>query len=254
MIVKPIKTRILLPPQDDLLEVIKSSVKSIPEKSILVIASKAVSIWEGRCISKKTIDKQRLIEREADIFLPWNYPKHRRTTHTVKNNLLIRSAGVDESNADGFYVLWPRNAGHSAKKIYDWVKKNYKVKDFGLIIVDSHSIPLRRGTFGISLGHFGFNPLFDYRGQKDLFGKKFRFTQANIVDGLAAAAKLIMGEGSEKTPLCLIRDLDFVQFGNKLFKSRKRYSSLEIPLDEDIFFPLIKRLPWKHGNRKKRLI
>ena len=253
MIVKPIRTKILKPPQDDLLAIIKQSLKKIPERSVLVIASKVVSIWEGRCIKKSAIDKQRLIEQEADMFLRWIYPRHLRATHTVKNHLLIRSAGIDESNANGFYILWPLNAYLSAQKIYSWIKKEYRAKNFGVIIVDSHSIPLRRGTFGISLGYFGFNPIFDYRGKKDLFGKKFRFTQNNIVDGLAAAAKLVMGEGSEKTPLCLISGLNFVQFGNKVLKSRKRYSSLEVPFDEDIFFPLIKRLPWKRGIPKKRL-
>ncbi|MBI4363785.1 MAG: coenzyme F420-0:L-glutamate ligase [Candidatus Doudnabacteria bacterium] len=248
MIVKPIKTRILKPPQDDLPQVIKSSIKKIPEHSVLVIASKVVSIWEGRCIPRNSIEKQKLIEQEADKFLVWSYPKHTRATHTLKNNLLIRSAGIDESNAHGFYILWPINAYKSARKIYDWIRKEYGAKNFGVIIVDSHSIPLRRGTFGISLGYFGFNPIYDYRGQKDLFGKRFRFTQANIVDGLAAAAKLAMGEGAEKTPLCLITKLDFVQFANKAFKPRKRYSSLEVPLSEDIFFPLIKNLPWKKNH------
>ena len=37
MIIKTVKTRILKPPKDDLLEVIGSSVTSLKEKSIVVI-------------------------------------------------------------------------------------------------------------------------------------------------------------------------------------------------------------------------
>ena len=50
MIIKTVKTRILKPPKDDLLEVISQSIKSLPEKSIVVITSKVVSIWQGRCV------------------------------------------------------------------------------------------------------------------------------------------------------------------------------------------------------------
>ncbi len=50
MIIKPIKTRILNPPKDDLLQAMAASVKSLPEKSILVITSKVISIWQGRCV------------------------------------------------------------------------------------------------------------------------------------------------------------------------------------------------------------
>lgn len=247
MNVKPIKTRILKPPQDDLLAVIKQAVKKIPERSVLVIASKVVSIWEDNCVKKGAISKQKLIEQEAERFIHWYYPKKRHATITVKNNLLIRSSGIDESNGEDCFILWPKNSTRSAKKIYDWIRKTYRVKNFGVVIADSHSIPLRRGTFGISLGHWGFRPIHDYRGLKDLFGKKFRFTQTNVVDSLAATGKLVMGEGAEKTPLCLITDIGFVKFGNKSFRSRKHFSSLEVPLHEDIFFPLIK-VKWKKGG------
>lgn len=38
----------------------------------------------------------------------------------------------------------------------------------GIILSNSHSTPLRRGTTGISIGFYGFEALWDYRGQSDL--------------------------------------------------------------------------------------
>lgn len=249
VIVQPIKTRILRPPRDNLLGVIKKSVQKIPERSILVISSKVVSIWQGRCLAKNQVaDKKRLILAEADKYLFWKYPLKRQAIITVKNNILIRSAGVDESNAGGFLVLWPKQPNETAKKLQVWLKQSYRLKQIGVIIVDSHSIPLRRGTFGIALGYFGIQPIKDYREKKDLFGRSFRFTQMNIVDALATAGLLAMGEGAENTPMALISDVDFVKFQNTLYKPTKRFSSLEVPAKEDVFFSLLTKLPWKRGG------
>ena len=33
-------------------------------------------------------------------------------------------------------------------------------------------------------------------------GRPFKMSQANVAAGLAAAAVVVMGEGSEQTPLC----------------------------------------------------
>jgi F420-0:gamma-glutamyl ligase len=37
-------------------------------------------------------------------------------------------------------------------------------------------------------------------------------TKVNVADALAAAAVLVMGEGSEQTPLVVIGDVPFVTF------------------------------------------
>ena len=181
MKISAVKTRILLPPQDNLLKVIRVSLKKIHEKSVLVITSKVISIWQGRCLPKKSFPhKDELIIREADKYLERKYTPGNHLIHTIKNNLLISSAGIDESNANGYYILWPKDTYTAAKKIHEFLKKTYKIKNCGVIISDSHSIPLRRGVMGIALSYHGFDPLRDYRGEKDIFGRKLRSTQANI--------------------------------------------------------------------------
>ena len=172
MIITPIKTRKLIPPKDDLLSVIRESIPSLKEKSVLVITSKVISIWEGRCIAKELVpDKDKLIVAEADLYLPRTGP-FQWVMHTIKNNVFIPTSGIDESNGNGFYILWPKNPKHTAKKLYEWVRETYRVRECGIIITDSHTIPLRRGVMGISLAHYGFSPLNDYRGKEDLFGRE----------------------------------------------------------------------------------
>lgn len=253
MIVFPIKTRIIMPPKDDLLEAISNSVKSLKEKSIVVITSKVVSIWQGRCVlADSSKSKDDLIKKEADFYIPRKLVPGQWCMQTLKNNLLIPSAGIDESNANGYYILWPSNLKLVVKKMHSWFRKKYHIKNIGIIISDSHTIPLRRGVMGISLAHYGFEPLKDYRKKKDLFGRQFKVSQANIADSLACSAVLLMGEGSECTPLAIIEDVPFIKFISKPFKSKTKFSSFEIKTKEDLYYPLISSVKWKKGGIKKQ--
>lgn len=252
MIVKTIKTRILKPPKDDLFQVIGASLKFLPEKSILVITSKVISIEQGRCIPiGRYPEKDTLVRREADLYLPRKFVPGAWVMHTMKNNVFIPSAGIDESNADGYYILWPHNVKRTAKELWRWLRKKYHVKDLGVIITDSHTIPLRRGVLGISLAHYGFAPLKDYRDTPDLFGRLLKMTQTNIADGFAAAAVVLMGEGKESTPLCIIEDVPWIKFVEKPATSRKPFSSFEIKTKEDLYYPLLSSVPWRKGKGKK---
>ncbi|MDP3883205.1 MAG: coenzyme F420-0:L-glutamate ligase [Candidatus Staskawiczbacteria bacterium] len=246
MLVKAIKTRPLLPPKDDLLSVIKQSFLKfkLKEKSIIVITSKVVSIWEGRCIKiDEKIDKDDLIKKEADFYLEKHSEKY-DVMLTIKDNILIPTAGIDESNAKGYYVLWPKNPFLSAKKIYDFVKKEFKLKQFGIIISDSHTTPLTAGIMGIGIAFFGFYPLRDYRGKKDIFGRKLKMSQTNLVDSLAASAVYEMGEGSEQTPIAVIEGVGDIKFGKFDFSKN---NPIEIKTEDDIYYPLLKNIKWKKG-------
>lgn len=246
MQIKAIKTRLLKPPQDDLFEAMTASIKKIPERSILSIASKVVSIHQGRSIPKdKVKDKDKLIIQEADKYIPRNKVPGGYAVLTLKNNILIPSAGIDESNSGEYYLLWPNNIKKTVREFWRFLRKKYKVKKFGVIITDSHTVPMRRGVMGIALAYYGFRPLHDYRGTKDLFGREFKVSAANIVDSLAVSSVLVMGEGTERTPLALITDIPFVQFITKPYKPKKKSDVLEIPWDEDLYGPLLKAVKWR---------
>ncbi len=250
MRIEPIKTRVLIPPRDDLLGAIRDALRTVPERSVLAITSKVVSIGEGRCISKSEVaDKDELIRQEADKYLPRDLAPSGWVMHTIKNNLFIPSAGIDESNAKDHYILWPADVKKTAAELREWIQKEYGVREVGVIITDSHTIPLRRGTMGISLARAGFAAIKDYRGKDDLFGRKYLITTLDVADGLAAAAVLAMGEGSEQTPLALITDIPFVELGVE--ESSAPFSAHEIDEKEDLYYPLLSAVPWEKGGGGK---
>lgn len=253
MTIKPIKTRKFLPPRDDLEDLISGSIKKIPENSIVVITSKVVSISEGRCIPQTDVqDKDQLVMREAEKYLPREFVPGGWAMHTIKNNLFIPTAGVDESNALDFYILWPKDPKESAKKIWQMLRKKFGVKNLGVLITDSHSIPMRRGLVGMALSFWGFMPLRDYRGKADIFGKELHVSQTNIPDSLAAASVFAMGEGNEQTPIAVISDLgNRVKFIQKEYKDSKDFNSFDVPLKEDLFRPFIESVPWRKGGGGK---
>lgn len=248
MRIQAIKTRKFLPPKDDLWDLL-SGIKKLKENSVVAVTSKVVAIGEGRCIPLGSIEKDELIAKEADKYLPRK--PNELTMYTVKNNLLVAAAGIDESNADGYYILWPKNPELSAKKIWEFLKKKFKLKNFGVIITDSRVTPLRRGVLGMAISYFGFKPLRDYRGTKDLFGRKFEMETTDIPDCLATAAVLEMGEGAECQPLAVITDVPYVEFIEEKYKPKDPDSSFEIPEKEDLFYPFLSSVPWKKGGSGK---
>jgi putative folate metabolism gamma-glutamate ligase len=247
MIVRAIKTRAFLPPKDDLFSVIKQSFLGykIKEKSIIVITSKIVSIWQGRCIKiSKNIKKDDLVKKESDFYINRKETPKNYAMLTIKNNILIPMAGIDESNANGYYILWPEKPFLVAEQIYNFIKNEYNLKNFGIIISDSHTTPLRSGIVGIGISYYGFYPKRDYRNKKDIFKRTIKMSQTNIVDSLASSAVYLMGEGSERTPIAIIEDAGNIKFETKKYKK----NPIGIDISEDIYAPIIKNKKWKKGG------
>ena len=157
------------------------------------------------------MDKRTLIAQEADAFLPAAFNKY-YTTLTTKQGILIPAAGIDESNGDGYYILWPRDPQQTPNAACAYLQRRFRRTHVGVIITDSKTTPLRVRVTGIALAYSGFQPLNDYVGAKDLFEHTLRMTKVNVVDALATAAVLVMGEGSEQTPLAVTAEPPFVTF------------------------------------------
>ncbi len=230
-----IKTRVITPPKDDIFKVLDEFCVDLKEKDILLITSKILAIHQGRCVPVDSVDKDELIKKEADAFIPREECPGGYVILTIKNNILIPSAGIDESNADGYYILWPEHPEKEAKKICEYLKDKFSLKELAVVITDSHSTPLRRGIIGISSGFYGLNPFRDYRGNKDIFGREMKISRSNVVDSLCAAGVLLMGEGNEKTPMAVIRNVDFVEFTDE-----EKYGELLTSIKDDIYYPLLK--------------
>lgn len=253
----PIKTRKFLPPKDAILAEMDKRLSKLKEGDVLLIASKILAIHQGRCVKIKSADKlaprsvagsarytqkHRLVDKEADYRLPAYMIGDSEINLTIKDYTLIPSAGIDESNGNGYYILWPKNVNLLLKQIVKRYQKKFHIKNLAAIAVDSHTTPLRWGTQGISIGFWGLNPLYDYRGKKDIFNRKLKYTQRNLVDTLADLGALIMGEGGEQTPAVVLRGAKFVKFTNK-----NLYHKLVIPPKKDLYAPILKAF-LKHKN------
>jgi dihydrofolate synthase / folylpolyglutamate synthase len=242
-----IKTDPITPQQSDLLTALDWFLPALAEGSILAVTSKIVAICEGRVVSIGDIDKSVLIEQESELFLPPTESKY-GITLTIRHNLLVPMAGIDESNGDGHYVLWPRDPQRSANEIRQYLAERFALREVGVLITDSTSRPLRLGVTGVALAHSGFAALNDYVGHPDIFGRPLAVTKANVRDALAAAAVLLMGEADEQTPLAVIEDLPLVTFQER-DPSEEELAALRITPEDDLYAPLLTRAPWQKCGR-----
>ncbi|MEK7129471.1 MAG: coenzyme F420-0:L-glutamate ligase [Patescibacteria group bacterium] len=216
---------------------------------IVIITSKIVSICQGRVVARDgTTDKYALIRREADATIEDAKLKRWGVILTIKNNIIIPNAGVDESNGNGSFILWPKDIHATAATVWRYLRKKHNLKHLGVIITDSHTTALRWGTTGMGLAWAGFEALNNYIGHPDIFGRKLRVTKASILDGLSAAAVVTMGEGNEQTPLAVIRDCTFVTFQDRP-PTKGEFAALRISLGEDIFSPLLTAVRWKQKKK-----
>ena len=246
MRVQAIKTHKITQEDTDILAIVDTYVTEMPEGSILAVTSKIVSLCEGRVVKKEGTDKQELVARESELYLSPEENKYHFSL-AVKQGLLIPTAGIDESNAQGVYVLWPRDAQKTADSIREFLRKNFSLSRVGVVITDSTTRPLRWGVTGIAVAHSGFLALNDFRGKPDIFGVPLKVTQVNVADGLAAVAVLSMGESNEQTPLAVVEDVPFVQFQDRN-PTAEELSVLRISLEEDLYAPLLVKAPWKKGR------
>ncbi|MDZ4676622.1 MAG: coenzyme F420-0:L-glutamate ligase [Oligoflexia bacterium] len=216
---------------EDLVSFITTHVKSLPEGSILLVTSKIISLAEGQIVNHSETSKKDLVKKEADIVLCESY----KTYLTIKNNILIPAAGIDESNAEGkFYILWPKDPYQSAKDLWLTTKTHYQIKKLGIILTDSRCTPLRKGVSGVGISYWGFKGVDSHIGKPDIFNRPIVMSTTNIVDGLAAAGVLVMGESNEQKPLALIENFE-AEFCDEVDPKE-----LIMPPDQDIFGPVIK--------------
>lgn len=188
------------------------SLPSLRERDVVVMSSKVVSINEGRCQSVVGSDKQALALTLADIVIPrpyWGSPI------TVVQHALIGLSGIDESNGNGYWVLHPEDPFRSARDLHRQLCDTYGITTLGVIISDSRSDLFRYGATGVAIGWWGVRPLRDHRGETDLFGRMIKSERSNIVDGLAAAATILMGEVARQTPVVIVRDVPELEFSNE---------------------------------------
>jgi len=233
-----VKTRVMRPPKDDLFAVFDEFVEDVCEGDVVVVSSKVMAIHQGRCVRADEADKDALVEEESErMFSYYNSAFGRRFRLTLKEHTLVSAGGVDESNGDGFFILWPEDSFAMCREIREYLRKRFGVSHLAVVAADSHSLPLRYGAMGVSIGFWGMRPLKKYQGKKDLFGREFIIERANLVDSLASAATLVMGEGAECMPVAIVRDAEGIVFADEDMREE-----LLIPIEEDMYWPMLRVL------------
>jgi len=230
-----VRTRPLLPPRDNLYDALDPALPRLSNGDVIAITSKVVAIHQGRCVPIASVqDKEELVAAEAEAWIPKASSRY-GVTLSMKGGTLIAGAGIDASNSNDYFVFWPTVPSEAAAEIGRRLKRKHGIGDLGVIITDSHSTPLRRGTTGISIGFYGFEALRDYRGEPDLFGRPLVVTLSNRADAIAAAAVGLMGEGAECVPAVVVRD-----WPDLTFNDTAGQDGFFIPAADDIFAPLLK--------------
>jgi coenzyme F420-0:L-glutamate ligase/coenzyme F420-1:gamma-L-glutamate ligase len=81
----------------------------------------------------------------------------------------------------------------------------------------------------VAIGVAGIKALRDRRGENDLFGYVLRVKQTAIIDELASAAELAIGQANEGIPVAIIRGYNYLKSENA------KATDLIRPKEEDLF-------------------
>jgi len=212
---------------DDLAKLIVETAEkegvSLSDGDMVVIAQKIVSKAEGRVINLKDVVPSKEAEEMARAtlkdprFVELILRESKEIVKVSPGALIVKTrdgtvclnAGIDKSNIAGRdnYALLPEDPDGAARKLRTEIMK-LTGKGVSVVICDTYSRPFRRGQVEFAIGIAGIKPFKDYRGQRDLFGYLLRVKNVAIVDEIASAAELVMGQGKEAIPVAIIKNLN----------------------------------------------
>ena len=216
---------------DDLVEMICDGLDRLGltprDGDIFVLAQKIVSKSEGRLVDLSTVHPSakahevavktgkdpRLVELilSESAAIVAARPDLLLVEHRL--GFVMPAAGIDKSNIGpkehDKALLLPVDPDLSAEEIRMWLSAKFRVRRIGVIINDSVSRAWRMGTCGVAIGCAGMPVVNDLRGMADMYGRELKVSITGFVDEVAAAASLVMGQADERTPIVLVRGLNW---------------------------------------------
>ena len=127
----------------------------------------------------------------------------------TKDGRLATDAGVDMSNvSNDFFTYPPPDPDKEASRIRGEIKRILGI-DVAVIISDTEVNMYRYGSTDIAIGASGIEPVSRCFASLDRYGKRKFGGVDIIVDEIASAAALLMGQTSEGIPVVVIRGLDY---------------------------------------------
>lgn len=235
---------------EDIFNILDTYLPILEENSVVAIASKIIALCQKDVIKKEPgTEKKDLIPKETDYYLGDDYPTPYGQKISIKNHALTASGGIDESNGNGYFILWPKNLQKITNDIWNYLKKKNNIQNLGIVVTDSRVTPLRWGVIGIALSWCGFEAIKSYIGQPDIYGNLMHAEKTSIIDSLATTATLITGEGGEQTPLAVFEDLNFITFKDRI-PTESEIKGIQIDMKDDLFAPLLTSVKWEKGGKK----
>ena len=203
----------------------------INDGDILVFSQKIVSKNEGRMLSLSSVNPSLLANGIAS-----SYGKDPRMVELIlseserivrmengiiivktKHGFVCANAGIDESNVqDGYATLLPNDPDKSASLLKERIEQKTG-KNIAVIISDTFGRPFRLGQTDVAIGIAGLEPIFDYSGKPDTFGKIMQVTAIAVADEVCSASELVMGK-VEKCPIVIVRNYNFSSSNAKIQK------------------------------------
>jgi coenzyme F420-0:L-glutamate ligase / coenzyme F420-1:gamma-L-glutamate ligase len=161
--------------------------------------SAAAKEWAGangkdpRVIEVILRESRRIVRMERGILIA--------ETH---HGFVCANAGVDASNvAPGWVTVLPKDPDASAARLREALTKACGCP-VGVIVSDTFGRAWREGVINVALGVAGLQPLVDYRGGADSYGRALTSTVIALADELASAAEIVTGK-TAGTPVALAR-------------------------------------------------
>jgi coenzyme F420-0:L-glutamate ligase / coenzyme F420-1:gamma-L-glutamate ligase len=199
-------------PGDDLAAMLAEAARvgGVAPGDVVVCAHKVVSKAEGRIVALAEVapgPAARALAEESgkdpalcELILSESVRIVRRRGATLicetRHGFVCANAGIDSSNAPaGAVVLLPVDPDASARRIQARIAAAVGGR-VGMIVIDTHGRPFRRGLVNVAIGVAGFAPVIDHRGERDREGRVLVATDQAIADELAAAAGVYLGKGS----------------------------------------------------------
>lgn len=229
-----------------IVETMRKNNVALNDEDVIVVAQKVVSKAEERVANVKEIVPSKRAGKIAKIvgkgakFVELVLSETKRLVKASKEILLVEdkrgliciNAGIDKSNVEGrdYFALLPEDPDASAQKCRREIRR-LTGKNVAVIISDTYSRPFRRAQVNFAIGVAGLEIFRDYRGKKDLFGNVLKVKCVAVVDELAAAAEILMGQGKEATPIVIFKGLK----GILQFSETSSIGDLRISAKEDLF-------------------
>jgi len=148
------------------------------------------------------------------------------------HGFVCANAGVDQSNASGQsgeVVLLPEQPDRSAAALRAGIEGARGVRP-AVVIADSFGRAWRLGQTDVAIGAAGLDPLDQWIGRIDAFGRELHVTSIAVADSIAASADLARAKDSLE-PVVLVR-------GVKRFVTDDDgpgAAALRRPPDQDLF-------------------